>query len=168
MEIAVISSQSVKIKGKQASVVVGSQEKGTYNALLCFDFPEASLPDDQIVITGVGEYEIGGIKITGIRSETGMIYAVTVDSIVVLVGRLSSLHKMQSKLPDAQIVVVSCDVPESASFVTSLASNVIVFYGKTAEGLVQTIGKENIKTVNRVSFANKEKLPQEMETVLLQ
>lgn len=169
MEIALLPKSGIRIKGKQASVAIDPVDKTVYEAvLILIKTPdEVSKQDGSILITGAGEYEIGGIKITCFRSEADLLYSITVDGVDVLVGNLNALEKMQHKLKEHNIVVVTCQSEGSSSFITSLTQNVVMFYGEKAVEISASFGKENVKTMNKFS-STKDKLPAEVETVLLQ
>ncbi len=167
MEIALLPKAGLRIKSKQVSLVVDASDKVACDGLLLVGkSPEGISSDDAVLIYGPGEYEIGGIKMTGMRAEADMLYSLNVDGIDILLGKLQALSKMQHKLKEYDIVVVLCDVIDNASFITSLASNVVVFYGEKAGEIASTFGKENLKTVNKYQVT-KEKLPAEVETILL-
>jgi hypothetical protein len=168
MEIALLTKSGLRIKGKQASLAIDPVDKATYEAVLLLSkTPDEVVNTDTILITGAGEYEIGGIKVSGMRSESDLLYSITVDGVEVLVGKLDVLEKMQHKLKEHKIVVVNCTTEAGASFITSLAENVVMFYGEKANEISASFGKENVKPMNKYS-STKDKLPTEVETVLLQ
>lgn len=168
MEIALLTKSGLRIKGKQAALAIDPQDKATYEAVLLLSRApeEVTKQDSTILITGAGEYEIGGIKINCMRSETDLLYSITVDGVDILVGKLNVLEKMQHKLKEHNIVVVNCAEEGGASFITSLTENVVMFYGEKASEISSSFGKENVKTMNKYS-STKDKLPAEVETVLL-
>lgn len=169
MEIALLPKNGIRIKNKQAAVAIDPQDKTFYEAVLLLSKPieEVSVQEGSLLISAVGEYEVGGIKMTGIRSEAGMIYSMDVDGVDVLVGKIEALDKMQHKLKEHHIVVVNCDAGGNVSFITSMAENVVIFYGEKANEVAASFGKENVKQVNKYS-STKDKLPAEVETILLQ
>ncbi len=73
---------------------------------------------------------------------------------------------MHQKLKEHNIVIVDCYDVGSATFITSLAQNVVIFYGEKASEVASSFGKENVKQMNKYS-STKDKLPAEVETVLL-
>lgn len=169
MEIALLPKASIKIKGKQTTFVLDPQEKtNTAPTLLLHINPgQATIAEAPVVITGPGEYEIGGVKVTGTRNETDMLYSMKIDGIDILFGQLNALDKMQHKLKEHNIIVSLCDTETPASFLTSLAANVVMVYGDKAETITQTFGKDNIQQMTKYS-STLEKLPSEVETILLQ
>ncbi|MBU3978598.1 hypothetical protein KJ980_00730 [Patescibacteria group bacterium] len=169
MEVALISKNSLKIKGRHASFGVDDSDKSIYNGVIFLNkIPEQlNLENDTVAINGPGEYESGGVKITGSRNDGEMFYNLNMDGVEILLGKLSVLEKQQHKLKDQHIVVVYVDFITNASFVTSLASSVVIFYGEQASALVEKLGKENIKAVQKYT-AISGKLPVEVETVILE
>ena len=89
------------------------------------------------------------------------------SAVDVLVGKISALDAMQHKLKEHHIVVALCDEIVTASFLTSLASNVVIFYGDKAREISQAFGKDNVKPMPKY-VTTKEKLPSEVETVILE
>jgi len=168
MEIALLQKSGLRIKGKQATVAIDPQDKSFYEAVLTIEKSpeEIAKQENSIIISGTGEFEIGGIKMTGVQSETGMLYSLGVDGVDILVGKLDSLDKMQHKLKEHNIVVVDCNAEGSATFITSLTENVVIFYGEKAKEVVASFGKENVKELNKYS-STKDKLPAEVETIIL-
>jgi hypothetical protein len=168
MEIATLAKGSLRIKGKHSSLVIDPQDKLPYNAALALVLPPADVKpvDECVLIAGAGEYEIGGIKITGIRNATDMLYSIYIDSIECLVGTVSALEKMQHKLKEYNVVIVNCNNEVPASFLTSLAVNSLVCYGEKAQDVTKTMGQENIKALPKYQTTI-DKLPSEIETVLL-
>ena len=104
---------------------------------------------------------------SGTRVDNATIYSMSVDGVSVLVGPLNALEKIHNKLQEHNIVVVNCSEEGNASFITSLTENVTIFYGEKASEVAQAFGKENIKPMNKYS-STKDKLPAEVETILLQ
>ncbi len=168
MEIALLPKTALRIKGKNAAIIINPHDKAAYNAAIFFDTPleEISLEGDTVVINRPGEYEIGGMKIKGVKNESDTLYTVSVDGVEVLLGKINSLDKMQHKLKEHTIVVAYCDAVVSGSFLTSLATNVVVFYGEKSAEIVQAFAKENIKQMAKYAVT-RDKLPGEVETVLL-
>jgi len=168
MEIANLPKNSLRIKSKLASLVIDQQDTAEYNASLVLGKSpkELTFQDASVVITAPGEYEVGGIKISGSRADAAMIYTMNVDSVEIVIGQMTALSKMQNKLTDNNIVIVLCDTADNASFLTSLVTNVIVLYGEKAEEVSHSFAQEKVKRMAKYS-STLEKLPTEVETILL-
>jgi hypothetical protein len=122
--------------------------------------------DETVTLKGAGEYEIGGVKITGLRNEKSVLYSMQIDGMEVVASPIGLLSAMQHKLKEYNMVVVSCDEVTDASFLTSLAINAVLFYGDKAQEVAQAFEKEKLQNMTKYS-ASLGKLPAEMETVLL-
>jgi len=166
MEIALLPKSSLRIKGKTAAFVINPQGAVVANAAMLFD-PNAEFESEETVtLKGAGEYEIGGVKITGLRNEKSVLYSMQVDGMEIVAGPVALLSAMQHKLKEHNVVIVSCDEVTDASFLTSLAVNAVLFYGDKAQEVAQAFEKENLQKMTKYS-ASLGKLPAEMETVLL-
>ncbi len=98
MEIAVLPKGGLRIKGKQASLLVGSSDASTgVNALLLYAYDENEEPikDDVLIIDNPGDYEVGSVKITTYRTAGDLAHSFTMDGISVVIGTLSVMEKMQ-------------------------------------------------------------------------
>ena len=168
MEISLLSQSAVKIKGKSATFVVNPQTATPANAVLSL-VPGADMKvesEESILLNGSGEYEIAGVKITGLRNEKSVLYTMHLDSLDVIVGPIALLAAMQNKLKEHNVVIVSCDEVADAAFLTTLAINAVLFYGEKAQEVAQAFEKEKLKQMNKYA-TSLSKLPTEMETVLL-
>lgn len=168
MEITFLPPNSLKIKGKTATFIADPKEKNGFNAALLLDTAatDVKVDEDVVIVSGPGDYEIGGVKLTGTRSETGVLYSLNIDGVDLILGKLSSLEKMQQKLKEHNIVIAFCAESSNAAFMTALASNVVIFYGGQAKEVAQGLGRENIQHLPKYS-TTREKLPQEVETIVL-
>ncbi len=166
MEIALVQKSALRIKGKTATFVVNPETSVAANATLLLDPSSEYTSDESVVLSGAGEYEIGGIKITGTRNEKSVLYSMNIEGVDIVVGTISLLSAMQHKLKEYNVVVVDCGEVVDASFLTSLAINAVVFYGANAQAVAEGFEKEKLQTMNKYS-ASLGKLPVEMETILL-
>ncbi|HUQ85477.1 MAG TPA: hypothetical protein VM077_04085 [Candidatus Limnocylindrales bacterium] len=169
MEIALLPNNSLKIKGKNATILVDPKDKTEANAALIFsgNSKEANTNNVEVVIDGPGEFETGGIKITGQRFEDEMLYSLSVDSVSILIGKSAVLEKAHQKLKEANILVVKCEEVSEASSLTSLVTNVVIFYGENASEMGKTFGQENVKHLSKYA-STIDKLPAEVETIILE
>ncbi len=171
MEIALVNNSSIRIKGKNGSVIINPTGKAIdangFISLDGFDVDTEKLSDDALVIKGSGEYEFGGIKVSGFRLATDVIYTLKVDKIEILLGNASVLEREYSKLNEHNIVLLYNTNTVDPSFVTSVSTNVAIFYGEKAEDNIKLLAKEEFRTESKYSVTF-EKLPQEVEKILLQ
>jgi hypothetical protein len=170
MEITLVNNSSIRIKGKQGAILVNPTGKvAGVNGIIFFKdhtVDRKNIEEDTLIINGPGEYELAGIKISGIINGAEVIYSLRVDKIEILLARVKSLEKEYSKIKEHNIVILLNNESVNPSFVTSLATNVLVFYGEKAEDNIKHIAKDGYRreTKYTVSF---EKLPAEMEEILL-
>lgn len=170
MEITLQSTNSLKIKGKHASVFINPQDKtANYNAAILIGNPAKStlkIRDDVVVINGPGEYEAGGIKITGIKAELQTVYTLSIDNVDLVIGSKDALEKVYQKLKEQAVAVIQADSEGDCSFISSLGLSARVIYGgkarETADSFAKDTKKESSKYV--ISY---DKLPIEAETILL-
>jgi hypothetical protein len=168
MEIALVGKDSLRIKGKHSTIVVDPQEKSSYNAALLLRMTSGAVNpvEDSVIISGPGEYEVGGVKITGLRSGEENTYSLLVDGIDILVGRIRTIEKLVQKLKEHHIVIAYEDEVRDASFMTGVATRVVMFYGEKGREIAQAFGKENVKEMSKYT-STLDKLPTEIETVIL-
>ena len=166
MEIALLPKSALRLRGKAATFAFNPQTTVAANAILMFNPGAENSSEESVVLNGAGEYEIGGVKITGLRNEKSVLYSMNVDGLEIVVGSIALLSQLQHKLKEHNIVVVNCDEITDASFLTSLAVNAVLFCGENASVVAQGFEKEKLQTTNKYN-ASLGKLPAEMETILL-
>lgn len=166
MEVSILSKDSIKIKGKQAVFLVDPEKIAGANAAI-FLTPEAADASDDttVVIDSPGEFEIGGVKISGMRAGSDVVYSLSVDGVDMLIGKATSLEKVQHKVTEHALLLLHAD-NASAAFATGLVTSVLMSYGPSGKELAGSFGKENTETMNKYSVT-KDKLPQEMQTIVL-
>lgn len=170
MEIALANSNSLKIKGKKVTIAVDPSDKINTPAVILLNNPQGKLSagnPETLFIFGPGEYEVGGAKISGLRSTSGMVYTIVIDGINILLGSITSLEKLQHKLNEHNIVISYADAMTNSSFVTSLASNTVLFYGNHSKDLAASFGKVGTEATDKY-VTTLDKLPQEVETIILE
>ena len=168
MEFSLLNKSALRVKSKHASFVINPQDATNANAALLLNdslIPMSS--DETVFFQGAGEYEVGGIKITGTRHEDATVYSLSIEGVLVLIGSLPVLSSLQQKMKEHNIVVALCDEPSSASFITSLTTNVVLFYGSASNEVAEGFEKEKLQHMNKYSISAG-KLPTEVETIVLQ
>lgn len=171
MEVMLIDKSSLKIKGKHASIVVDpivKMTKTAADAVLLLEKagtdPER-VTDARIVISDPGEYEAGGIKITAIRGEKGMVYNLNVDNIAVLLSNVDSLGSVTEGIEGSQVTILKIDHEVESSFATAVDANVLILYGEKAGEALKLLGKEPVST-SKFSISS-DKITEEMQLVWL-
>lgn len=180
MEVALVGKNSVRIKGKKINLFI-DPEVGIKNAQ---SEDEAKLPREvaieligeidskikdffSLVIFGPGEFESAGVKTKVIRVDNSLVCNSVIDRVNILIGKLSGLEKVQAKFDDQNMAIVYVDKVENASFVTSLASNVIILYGDKAGELASTFGEGSFNKSSKYSVVF-DKLPTDVEKIVLE
>lgn len=166
MEIGLLQKSALRIKGKSATFVVNPQDASTANAVLMLDSASTYTSEETVVLQGAGEYEIGGVKITGLKNDTNVVYSLNLEGLELIVGSLKTLAALQHKTKEHYIVMVLCNEVGDASFLTSLAVNAVVFYGEHAKEVAEGFEKEKLQHMNKYT-TSLGKLSSEMETILL-
>ncbi len=170
MEITALSTDSIRIKGKQGVFIINPSGKMTAanGVFVIGDAPidKTKIEPGTVIIKGPGEYELAGVKIAGIRVGGETAYRLKVDKVDILVGKASSLEKDHSKVSDNNIVVLYADSISDPAFVTALEPNAVLFFGEKAEDTVKQFAKENYRKEPKYQTTI-DKLPAELESILL-
>lgn len=164
MEIAVISG-GVRIKGKLATLAVASFQEKTAQAVLALQKAK-TIPANSLVFDGAGEYEIGGVKISTVRSENDLIHSVNVEGVTVLVGEITAIERTHTKFAEHDIVLLVCNSEANPSFASSLTTHATLFVGEKAKEVCEKLAKSNTIESNKYS-ATSGKFPEESQTVVL-
>lgn len=170
VEVSVQAIDSLKIKGKTASVFFNPIDKTSqYNAAILLGNPSKSslkIKEDVVALDGPGEYEAGGIKITGTASGDKTVFTLSVDGVEVLVGDRDALESSHQKLKEHNVLIVRAESLGTAGFATALGTNATVFFGAHANEVSDTLNKDSKKTVSKYSIVAG-KFPAEVETIVL-
>ena len=170
MEISVLPGNGLKIRNKQGVIAINPQGKlDQFNGVVRIGSQSTGssvIEDGVITIDGPGDYEVAGFKITGTRNKSATLYTFLVDNVEVLIGSIQALSDAHQKLKEHHLLVIDADQNTDASFATGLASKAVLLYGDKASEVVHTFAKEGVKEQSKYQ-ATLEKLPPEMETVLL-
>lgn len=169
MEITLLSPTSVRIKGKQGTLLVNPVKPQEANGIIIlpnFEFDYKKEGEDTLIINGPGEYGTAGIKINGMRNSSDTVYTIRIDKIDLLFGRAETLAKDFNKLHEHHVALICADSSVDSSFVTSIVTNVVIFYGEQAETMIKKLAQENYRTETKYTTTF-EKLPPEMEEILL-
>ncbi|MEX2007338.1 MAG: hypothetical protein WD992_01055 [Candidatus Levyibacteriota bacterium] len=170
MEIAYLGNNCVKIRSKLANFIIDPTEnisKTEADAIISLNGNESNISkvsQFRLIVSGPGEYEIKGVKISGTKSDAGIIYRLTLDKLGVILGKASLVSKSENV--SANVVVLDADEVPSDKVITAMQPNVVVMYGEKAKEAAKTLKDGGVESVNRFVVAY-EKLPQEMEVVVL-
>ena len=173
MDIIKVSENSIRIKSKTAVFTVNPQKfdtKNTVDAVFFFDKEQSAgakeFKDNGIlVISGPGEYEIKGIKLTGVGTSATACYFGRIDSIDVFAAKASQLSKGKDVVQDCNIAIINADAVVAESSLAALNANVAVLYGQYAEESTKILGKQSAQAPKYST--TREKLPAELEVIIL-
>jgi hypothetical protein len=173
MDIAILSESTLKLKAKKTTLAIDpktSVAKFDADAILMLDrdgSDPSRVSNSRVVINQVGEYEISGLKIVGLRSDEDVMYRLVSDNTSIFVAKASSLDKISAdKIGDYQIVIINVDEDLNQSLITAMEPRVIIFYGAKAKEAAKAVGKENVLVSPKISL-NEDKLPEEMTVYVL-
>lgn len=163
MEITTLSKTSIKIKGKNASLVIDPEKsistKTKADAIILLskpkDYDNTKIEEHRVVIQAPGEYEVSGIKISAHRFNHDLVYQMSIDGLRIGLANSSSIENGKDKLSDLSVVILHATAPVDESAIAVLAPRLVILYGV-----------ESKDRLNKFSVTA-ERLPEEMETVLL-
>lgn len=180
MEIQLLGGDTIRLKGKHASLVVDPLKtisKTTADGILILlhesDFVSTKVEGQRVVITGPGGYEVGGVKISVFRQDSYLGYDIHMDGIDIfltqgnLLSKQETMQKIGDKIKECHIVIVHTKEETELVLIPALSPRVSVFYGEKAKESALLLDKDQVKTAQKYQ-ATWERLPSEMEVVALQ
>lgn len=172
MEVALVSPQTIRIKGKVASFLVDpvpARAKQQADAIIWLtsglSIDPTTIENLRVELKGPGEYEVAGVKVTGVKNGQGTFYLLSLDGMTIVLANASVL-KGKEHAQDAHMIVLHANEPVESSALASFNPQAVVVYGSQAGEVVKTLGKEAV-TGNKFAVT-KDKLSAEMQVVLLQ
>ncbi|MBI2031830.1 MAG: MBL fold metallo-hydrolase [Candidatus Levybacteria bacterium] len=175
MDVVLLDKNSIKVKGKNASLVVDPHvktPKTNADAVIFLEsfkegYDASRVDEHRVVLEGQGEYEVGGIKIHGQKSDGKYVYSFHFDNINILLGKISALDKSLQESQDYQILILNVDSEINQSLITSFEANLLILYGEGAsKENIKTLGKTESESLKKFSVV-REKLPTELQVVIL-
>lgn len=150
MEISLINSTSVKIKGKNASLVIDPTAKQDADIIIATKPLEALAVDKidgvRLVIAGPGEYEAGGISITGKSSKGSVLYNIIDSSRIMFVTSNGIASVPDDEEYDCLLIEVVGELKEDAF--ASINAKCVVLFGDLMNVTVTDEKKETTSKVN--------------------
>lgn len=172
MEITLLTSDSIRIKTKTATFVVepfGGKIKTQADAVFVFSRENALSVDgvegSPVIFAGPGEYELKGIKFTGIGKVLSSGYQGKIEGMEVCVTKASLAAQAKELFSEYDVVIIHEDVLLDQAILASMNARVTILYGEKAAEHIKTVGKE-VSPVSKYTIT-KDKLPQESEIILL-
>ena len=122
--------------------------------------------ESRVILDGVGEYEVSGLKISGLKSKETM-YVLSSEGVAAVIAKASSLEKLSpDKVGEYKIVIINADSDLNQSIVTAMEPSAVVLYGEKKKELAKILGKENALLSSKITLME-DKLPDEMDVMLL-
>lgn len=171
MDIQIFGNDTLKIKSKKATLGIDPKplvQKFDADAVLVIDkaCDPSRVNESRIIIDGVGEYEVSGLKISGLKSKDTM-YVLSSEGVDAVIAKASSLEKLSpDKVGEYKIVIINADSDLNQSIVTAMEPSVVVLYGEKKKELAKILGKENALQSSKITLME-DKFPDEMDVMLL-
>lgn len=175
MEISILTKDSIKIKGKNSSFVVDptallrakTQADAVLIATKLKEYDTSKIEEQRVIIQAPGEYEVGGVKITGFRVDSYLNYNILIDGIELLLTSSSSLTAQKEPMRDYNIIVLQADSVLDESVIAAFSPQMVVLFGEKSEEMFNALGTSKKSKASKVAL-KKEQLPEEVEAVLLE
>jgi len=174
VDIAIIGKNSLRLKGREATFVVDpakDMDKTPADAVILLNglgnIDTLRVTGFRIIINGAGGYEVGGSKITGSKTPKGTLYRISIDDVIIILGR-STDAKIEG-FSACQVLIVDTNSDFNESFVTAVTAmepKIAVLYGEKKLEVAKALGAENVALVSKISIT-KDKLPDKMEIAVL-
>lgn len=173
MDIALVGPKSVKLKSKKTSLVVnpatGISKTEAEAVILLGQYEDTNLSKVdgyRIVISGQGEYEVGGTKISAAKEDGGIVCLIDLDGVKVLVGEGKSIGKVYEKIENCNVVVTYTNDEFDSSVLSKIEPNVILLVGDKKEEVAKSLGKDSPEKISKYS-STPDKLPEDLQIYLL-
>ena len=173
MDITLLDTTTVKIKSRNATIIVDPSKDSTKTAadavIALSDTGSLVLSKAEgarIVIEGTGEYEVSGVKINGFSTPEGNWYTLLADNISVALTKTRTLSQMQDNAKQCQVLLLCVNSDFKDASVTMQEPHMVIFYADKATDAPKTLGKD-VQKSKKVSVTA-EKIPEEMQVIVLE
>jgi hypothetical protein len=172
MDIQIFGTDSLKIKSKKTTLAIdpkSSIQKFEADAIVLLNKNSdiTRINDFRVVIDAAGEYEINGLKVSGVTSENDTIFTITSENVPTLIAKASSLEKISAeKVGEYKILIINADSDLNQGRVTAMEPNIVILYGEKAKEIAKTLGKESASVSSKITVSE-DKLPEEMDVMIL-
>ncbi|HUD09559.1 MAG TPA: hypothetical protein VMR77_02040, partial [Patescibacteria group bacterium] len=135
MDVQILGQDSLKIKSKKTTLAIDpvtSIQKFDADAILLtgIEGDANRVTNYRVIIDGVGEYEVSGLKIVGLQADGDLVFSLISENVRTLVGKVSSLKQISAeKIGDYQVVIINADTDASESMITAMEPSIVVLYG---------------------------------------
>lgn len=171
MEVTLLEKDSLKIRGKHAGLAVNPMVKTTADAVLLLgDIPGinvSKVEGQRLIVEGPGEYEVSGVKISAFGNKRDLAYEINMDGLDVFLANGETLKKSHDAKRECKVLILHADSIVDQSLIAALSPAVVVVYGARAQDVVKALGKESSSLKVQKFGVTLEKLPDEMQAVIL-
>lgn len=172
MDIQIFGSDSLKIKSKKTTLAIDPKSevpKFEADAVVLLDKNSdiTRINDFRVVINAVGEYEINGLKVSGVALDGDTIFTILSENALTLIAKASSLEKISAeKVGEYKILIINADSDLNQGRITAMEPNVVILYGEKAKEAAKALGKESATVSSKITVSE-DKLPEEMDVMIL-
>lgn len=151
MEISKVNSASVKLKGKNASVVVDPSVKIDAEIVILTNPSDTSsvekVEGKRLIIAGPGEYEVGGVSITGRASKGGTTYLLLEQSKVLLTLSSAIAHVPDDEEFDCLLIKINGELSKDS--LGPINAKCVVLFGDVA---LSKMKLDDVETSAKISL----------------
>lgn len=150
MEVSKISDASLKIKGKNASVVIDPKSKVDAQIVIAIE-PLDTISLDKVegvrlVISGPGEYEAGGVSITGKKVNGEVIYQIVDSGKIIFVTSKNVADVPDDEEYDCLIVKITGEFKED--LLGPINTKCTILYGDFSLLDLKSENQEKVQKIN--------------------
>ncbi len=173
MDVLLLSKNAIKIRSKKASLIIDPDKtmpKTPADCVILMDKESdvSKVSDQRLLVSGPGEYEVGGLKITGISFGGKTAYDLSDENVSDLfLARASAVENVSEKVRDYSVAVINADAALNPTLITALEPRLLILYGEKAREGAKLLGKDEFTVSNKFSFTE-DKLMEEMQVVVLE
>jgi len=174
MDIQIFERGTLKIKVKKTTLAVNpksSIQKFDADAIVLMDKDSdtSRINNFRVVIDAPGEYEVSGLKISGVKTEDSdnIMFVLTSGLVATLIAKASYLEKASAeKIGEYEILVIDADVDLNQGLITAMEPKVVILYGVKAKEGAKALGKDAAPASSKIALSE-DKLPEEMNVQIL-
>jgi hypothetical protein len=174
MDIQIFEQGALKIKVKKTTLAVNPKspmQKFDADAIVLMDKSSdiSRINNFRVVIDAPGEYEVSGLKISGVKTEdnNNIMFVLTSGMVAALIAKASYLEKASAeKIGEYEILIIDADSDLNQTLITAMEPKVVILYGAKAKEGAKALGKDAAPVSSKIALAE-DKLPEEMGVQIL-
>lgn len=154
MEISTAGKNSIKIKTKNAIIVVDPEKAQEQDVILLTSYKDIQDESAKLIVVGAGEYEVGGVSIKAEKEGENIVYELFDDSYKVAIFPSATMKKIKGD-DDVDAVIVHVTNKADMEKVEELSSDIILIYGDEENVVIK---EPEVKRLPRVNLKKKEEV----------